>query len=100
MEYGEKLTKKRYWWRTRSGILPFRYRIDPVPLLGKYRRSAISHFRNIRTKQELTVNDSNPYVRPKRKKRYLPTAWDDISRKDVYNRNWKRHRKKRKQWVR
>lgn len=50
-------------------------------------------FRYPRTKQELTANQdrNDPYVRGKRRRKFIPTAWDDqpIRRQ----RSWKKLRK-------
>jgi hypothetical protein len=48
--------------------------------------------RNIRTTQE-RKNNQDGWCRAKRRPHRLPNAWDDIPRRDVYDRSWKRHRK-------
>jgi len=69
----------------------FKYRIDPVPFTGHYKRGRL--FRHIRTTQERRYNlseEHKDYVRGKRRK--LPEAWDDILISSQYNKSWKRHR--------
>ena len=59
--------------------------------MGKY-------YRNIRTTQELRwISGHEQYTRGKR--RNLPTAWEDILRKDVYDRSWKNNTRLRRQWM-
>jgi hypothetical protein len=52
----------------------------------------VDHLRNPRTTQELRENSE--HARSKRKKPYLPTAYDDIHR--TCERSWKKYR--RTQW--
>ena len=63
----------------------------------------MGYLRNPRTTQErringkrsqITVDGYEVKIRAKRSQASLPEAWDDIPRKDLEHRTWKRHRKK------
>jgi hypothetical protein len=85
-QYGDKVDS----WKS------YRFRCDPVPYTRKkhYGRS----YRKPKTFSELRDNvspDYKDYVRPTR--RYLPTTYDDIGRRN--QRSWKEQSKKKKQWM-
>ncbi|MEE9572800.1 MAG: hypothetical protein V3W20_07130 [Candidatus Neomarinimicrobiota bacterium] len=73
----------------------FIYRETPVPFTGKRIRGFYIWYKKPRTTQELRWNEAHgEYSRGKRRKGYLPTAWDDYPRGDHRERkNWKRRRK-------
>ena len=88
--------------RTRLSWQERRYRFwkgsGPVPYTG--RRSAGSHyFRAIRTYPShraalgVVKLEGEPSFRGKRRKRYLPSAWDDRQISARRDRSWKRHRR-------
>lgn len=94
-EYSEKNPKKEYVWVPRSisckNYPGFRY--GPVPFTGKVHGYG-RYYRHPKTRQERIANlYDDKFVRGKRKDKHLPTSWWDISRKDTYDRNWKRFRK-------
>ena len=54
----------------------------------------MSYMRRPKTTQERRWSEAyRKYTRPKRNRRNLVSAWDDIIRSDIYDRNWKRYRK-------
>lgn len=78
--------------------IPVKFRYDPVPGSGKNWHNT-NFFRRPKTLQELKWTfEHKKYVRGKRKKKYLPTSWDDIPRNDRKNKNWKSCTKRRKQY--
>lgn len=96
----------RYGWALRRGMAYPRiwglYRLrywsgkGPVPGTGKCRRR-YRYFRSPRTfaerKASQVIDRQEPQARASRNARNLPSNWDDIGRKDIDNRNWKRHRR-------
>lgn len=74
------------------------FRKDPVPFTHKHKRYG-RYFRHPKTLNEMKLNNDIEYssfVRPKRRK--LPTLWDDYYCSNLYDRSWKRTKKK-KQWM-
>jgi hypothetical protein len=103
MKYGEELLTRTEW--TSKGIvkgLVFRYRIDPIPFMGKRRFYIRKWFRAYHKRPRTTQEKrySNKYTRAKRNKTNLVSIWDDILRGDVRNRrSWKKRCKFKKQWM-
>lgn len=88
------------------------YRKLPVP--GVHKRCWRGCMRHPRTTQEKRLNESQlcfirgkrtannlPFISPrgKRKPKNLVSIWDDIWRSTIYDKCWKRNKKK-KQWMR
>jgi len=107
-EYGSVITKndildsirqinrsKRTEWCLRREN--FVYRHSPVPYTGskRYRRYFKNYYKLPKTTQELRRNEAyKEFVRGKRTKNWLPTAWEDRVRSDIRTRkNWKSRRK-------
>lgn len=75
----------------------FIYRHSPVPYTGsrRYRRYFKNYYKKPKTAQELRWNEAyKEFIRGKRTKNWLPTAWEDKARSDIRTRkNWKSSRK-------
>lgn len=79
----------------------FRFRMEPVPGVHKYKKSSRGYYRHPRTTQELRLVEPHSefvHIRRKRSKRYLPTWYDDLTIADNRQHGWKRSKKKR-QWM-
>jgi hypothetical protein len=93
-----------YDWRmgyTKRVAVPFRYRFEPVPGIGKMKGSYFgSNYKTPRTTNERKQwYASEGYGRLKRSAHMLPEAWDDYPRSDRYNKkSWKKSRKVLRQW--
>lgn len=75
----------------------YRFRCDPVPGTHHNRWHFCNHYRYPKTIGELRLMadpEDGAYIRPKR--RYIPTAYDDIPR--GRQRSWKEQSKRAKQW--
>ena len=71
------------------------FRKGPVPYTGS---GHWHYYRRPRTTQEIRQNSIPEYGEFVRKKRkYIPTSWDDIGRN--ISRSWKDQSKKKKQWM-
>jgi hypothetical protein len=82
------------------GAQNYIYRYDPVPHTGKRRWGFGRYYKRPKTTQEARWSEAHVgYVRGKRRKNYLPNAWDDYPRSDGYiKRSWKKNKKKH-QWM-
>lgn len=102
MKYGDKLYKfDGHFWRNRVTI-GYRFRMGPVPLIGKRRHGFYDWFKGPKTTQErkrFYMDKGLVRIRGDRTACGLPNAWDDSRRSDVdIKRSWKK-RKKQKQWM-
>jgi len=102
MEYGDKITRYAgYNWRKHI-TLTFRFRMDPVPYTRKRKGSYFKcYYKTPRSTQErrrFYMDKEFIRIRGKRVPCYLPNAWDDYPRADVYDRSWKRATKRKRQW--
>lgn len=87
---------RRYRWAR-----PHVFRSGPVPGIRCFRGGGYSAFRSPGTLNELRAIEAEEFdldeldIRPKgRRRRDLPTAWDDVSRSRGYTvRSWKEYRK-------
>ena len=97
-------TKLGYAWFyfTRYGCIPCRYRIDPVPATGRkrYCKHWGTYYRRMKTTQERKWSFAYPeYTRKRRNANNLVNSWEDIIRSDLYDsKSWKKYKKKR-QWM-
>ncbi len=75
------------------------FRRDPIPGIGG---KWFDCYKRPKTQQERRYSFAYPkrFVRARRNATMLPNAWDDIPRSDIYDRCWKRSKKRRKQWMR
>ena len=76
------------------------HRHDPVPNTGRKNWNFGNWYKTPRTTQEKRWNEAHiEYVRGRRHKKYLVSAWDDYPRSDSFiKRSWKKNKKK-KQWI-
>lgn len=73
------------------------FRNGPVPGVHGYGRFS-GAYRHPHTTQELRANQGNEkYVRGRRKKKQLPSSWDDLGRSNWNAKSWKNQKRKR-QW--
>ena len=92
---------KASWWTPYSQP---RFRVDPVPSTGRKRWRFGHFYRHANTcmqerRANVSAEEFDVYVRPKRGSNYLPDPWDDIPRSDCHiKKSWKKN-KKRKQWM-
>lgn len=74
------------------------FRRDPIPGTGQCRSN---YYKRPKSHQERRSSLAHPkLVRPHRRAKKLPNAWDDIPRSNAIDRCWKRNQKRRKQWMR
>jgi len=101
----KKYIEKDIFYTSRFGYTPcrdvviitIRFRFDAVPGSGG-RYNFKSYYRQMRTTQELRwCFPHKEYTRGKRRKKYLPTSWDDYPRY-YKDRSWKACTKRRKQY--
>ena len=98
--YTRRENKAKY--RARENWIHFSYKANylgfrngPVPTTGKW--GYMHCYSSPKTMQCIRDSKLYPeYTRGKRK--YLPTAWDDVHRSDLRCRSWK-NRKVRRQWM-
>jgi hypothetical protein len=100
MKYGDTI-EAIWWyagwhWRTKKPRI-YRYRIDPVPFVHKKRGKFRNWYKTPRVMNEKRQWDRE-YTRLKRNPKNLPDPYDDYPRSDIYDRSWKKHKKKR-QWM-
>lgn len=105
--YHRELTDRNLCKRKGDGkkIKTYWSTVEDIDNNGDIRYDIVAgYFRSVNTKNEQTANDAHmdeygqEMVRGKR--RYLPTAWDDVQ--SSYwgcRRSWKHNSKRRKQWV-
>ena len=96
MKYGEKLITCGYMKRHRMLTLCFRYRVDPIPYIGKYRN------KHIGGKRMHVMNEKRQYdkslrqlIRGKRRPCNLPDPWDYWNIANEQINGWKRSKKKK-----
>lgn len=88
--------RKKRWSRYPSA--KFRFRIDPVPGTGHWRKYCwLRHVRTTNERRQNSAPEIKEFVRPARRAHNLPTVYDDIRRGQ--SRSWKDCTKKRKQWM-
>lgn len=82
----------------RGGIHRYIFRYDPVPGICNYGHGG--YYRSPKTFHEIKWSLADPeFIRPSRRKRNLPTVYDDVSRSNSNLTSWKHCTKKRKQWM-
>ena len=108
MKYGD-IIKEPDWqhrwpaWK-RYPRLSYRFRIDPVPCIGRkqgraYFRLYYKTPRHINEKKQFYACDDSTLVRGRRRPRNLQDPYDDLPRSDIYlDSSWKKNHKVRKQW--
>lgn len=101
MKYGDILSCNwRYvcWAYRNNKILTYRYRIDPIPFVHKCNGRKFGNWYKIPKVTNEKRQWDNNYGRIKRSPANLPDPYDDYPRADIYDRSWKKV-KKRKQWM-
>ncbi len=94
--YKQPKTKKWVWFRDY-----FRYRYDPVPGIGVYRRN---RFRRIKRNKSYAAKlseyvDLFPNDSSIKRSAFFVSKWDDDFSCRKTEKNWKRQSKKAKQWM-
>ncbi len=81
------------------------FRKGPWPRTGHARWRFRHYYRRMKTQSiirdhiTMAADGMNHYIRGKRRKKIIPTSWDDYGRSDCYDRSWKACTKKKKQWM-
>jgi hypothetical protein len=100
MEYGEELFAGTWHSRFSGKYYYFRFRVDPVPTIGRQGYRFRHWYKFPKSYQEKRLwFASEGYGRLKRSPLNLPCAYDDYQRGDVSTRRSWKNRKIKKQWM-